>query len=56
MGLEGILLIDGIISIIWKEANEQWLIAIQKGTYSGTVHKKLKIELNQHIWINDGLE
>ena len=32
------------------------IITIQKGTYSGTGHKDLKIELNQNIWIDDGLE
>ena len=55
-GLNNILLIDGIISVIWKDANEELLISRQKGTDGGTVHKKLKIELNQHIWTDDSIE
>ena len=31
-------------------------INIQKGTDSGTGHKELKIDLNQNIWRDDGLE
>ena len=32
------------------------IINIQKETGSGTGHKELKIELNQNIWRDDGLE
>ena len=55
-GCNSIWLVDGIISMIWKEANEQLLIASQKGSNSGTGHKDINIELNLNIWRYDCLE
>ena len=39
----------------WKEASEQILFSIQKGTDSGIAHKYIKIDFNQNIGRYDGL-
>ena len=54
-GYDSIRLVDVIIPMSWKEAIEQSLFDIQKGTGSQTIHKELKIVFNQNIWRDDGL-
>ena len=55
-GYDSIKLVDGIISVRWKESSEKYCLTYKNVTDSVTEHDKLNIMLNNNICRYDRLE